>query len=168
MKRIPLSNPDITEHERQAVLDVLKTPNLSLGPKLPEFEERFARYAGVEHAVAMSSGTAVLHAVVKGLGIGAGDYALTTPFSFISTSNCLLFEGAEPIFVDIDEGTYNITPGSVERAYLGLPEEKRARVKAIIYVDVFGVPGDGKGFEQLGKKYGLHVIDDSAEALGSS
>jgi perosamine synthetase len=166
--KIPLSNPDITDHEREAVLAVLNTPALSLGPKLPEFEEIIARYAGVKYAAAMSSGTAVLHCIVKALGIGTGDFVLTTPFSFIATSNCFLYEGAKPIFVDIDEKTYNITPRSVEKTYLSLPQSKRQKVKAIIYVDVFGVPADGEGFETLGKKYGLHVIDDSAEALGSS
>ena len=166
--KIPLSNPDITDLEREAVLAVLNTPDLSLGPQLPRFEQAIARYAGVKYAAAMSSGTAVLHCIVKALGIGTGDYVLTTPFSFISTSNCLLYEGAEPIFVDIDEKTYNTTPGNVEKAYLSLPQAKRQKVKAIIYVDVFGVPADGEGFENLGKKYGLHIIDDSAEALGSS
>jgi perosamine synthetase len=165
---IPLSNPDITNLEREAVLAVLNTTDLSLGPKLPEFEQVIARYAGVKYAAAMSSGTAVLHCIVKALDIGSGDYVLTTPFSFISTSNCLLYEGAEPIFVDIDERTYNITPENVERTYLSLPQAKRQKVKAIIYVDVFGVPGEGEGFEILGKKYELHIIDDSAEALGSS
>ncbi len=166
--KIPLSNPDITDLEREAVLAVLNTPDLSLGPQLPAFEQVLARYTGVKYAAAMSSGTAVLHCIVKALGIGSGDYVLTTPFSFISTSNCWLYEGAEPIFVDIDEKTYNTTPGNVEKAYLSLPQAKRQKVKAIIYVDVFGVPADGEGFENLGKKYGLHIIDDSAEALGSS
>ena len=166
--KIPLSNPDITNLEREAVLAVLNTPDISLGPQLPGFEQVIARYAGVKYAAAMSSGTAVLHCIVKALGIGSGDYVLTTPFSFISTSNCWLYEGAEPIFVDIDEKTYNITPGSVEKAYLSLPQAKRQKVKAVTYVDVFGVPAEGEGFEALGKKYGLHIIDDSAEALGSS
>ncbi|MCX6583580.1 MAG: DegT/DnrJ/EryC1/StrS family aminotransferase [Candidatus Aminicenantes bacterium] len=165
---IPLSNPDITKKERDAVLRVLKTPHLSLGPKLPEFEQVMAGYAGVKYAVAMSSGTAVLHTIIKALGIGKGDYVLTTPFSFISTSNCLLFEGAAPIFVDIDENAYNLTPEAVEKAYLALPVEKRQKVKAVAYVDVFGVPADGEGFEHFGKKYHLHIIDDSAEALGST
>ena len=98
---IPLSNPDISDIERNAVLDVLNTCNLSLGPKLPEFERITAAYAGVKHGVAMSSGTAVLHTIIKGLGIKKGDFFLTTPFSFISTANCLLFEGAMPIFIDI-------------------------------------------------------------------
>lgn len=148
-------------------MQVLHTPNLSLGPKLPEFEARLAEFAQVKYAVAMSSGTAVLHTIIESLGMGRGDIALTTPFSFISTSNCLLFEGAEPFFIDIDEKTYNLTPGKVEQAYLSMPEEKRKRVKCVIYVDVFGVPADGEGFEALGKKYNLAVIDDSAEAIGS-
>ncbi|MGD2086269.1 MAG: DegT/DnrJ/EryC1/StrS family aminotransferase [Candidatus Aminicenantes bacterium] len=165
---ITLSNPDITELERNAVLEVLKTPNLSLGPKLYEFEDKVAQYAGVKYAAAMSSGTAVLHCITKAMGIGKGDLVITTPFSFIATSNCFLYEGAEPVFVDIDEKTYNITPESVEKTYLLLPQAQRQKVKAIIYVDVFGVPADGEGFENLGEKYRLHVIDDSAEALGSS
>jgi len=166
--KVPLSNPDITGRERKAVNQVLKTPYLSLGPRLEEFEAITARFAGVKHAAAMSSGTAVLHCIVKGLGIGKGDCLLTTPFSFIATSNCLLYEDAEPIFVDIDEKTYNITPENVERTYLSLPAAKKKRVKGIIYVDVFGVPADGYGFEELGKKYGFRIIEDSAEALGSS
>jgi len=167
-RQIPLANPDITDHERHAVMAVLNTPNLSLGPKLPEFEEIIANYTGVKHAVAMSSGTAVLHCIVKALGIGTGDYVLTTPFSFIATANCLLFEGAVPIFIDIDEQTLNLTPEAVERAYLDLPLEKRERVKGVMYVDVFGVPADSAGFEALAEKYGFHLIEDSAEALGSS
>jgi perosamine synthetase len=115
----------------------------------------------------MSSGTAVLHCIVNALGIGRGDLVLTTPFSFIATSNCLLYEGAEPIFVDIHEKSYNITPERVEEKYLSLDENKRSRVKAIVYVDTFGVPADGEGFEILGKKYDLKIIEDSAEALGS-
>ncbi|MCK4762705.1 MAG: DegT/DnrJ/EryC1/StrS family aminotransferase [Candidatus Aminicenantes bacterium] len=188
--QIPLSNPDLTDLEREAVLDVLKTPNLSLGPKIPEFENKIAAFAGTKFAVAMSGGTAVLHTIIKALDIGEGDYALTTPFSFIATSNCLLFEKAKPLFVDIDEDTYNITPQAVEKAYWALPQKKREKVKAVIYVDVFGVPADGPGFERTAsapyegpgkgaadstaKGTGgqisdrLHIIDDSAEALGSS
>lgn len=166
--QIPLSNPDITDAERKAVQAVLNTPDLSLGPKIPEFEQQVAAFTGVKYAAAMCGGTAVLHTLVKALGIGKGDYVLTTPFSFVATANCLLYEGAEPIFVDIDEDTFNIRPAAVEQAYLALPADKKSGVKAIIYVDVFGVPADGEGFESLGKKYGLHIIDDSAEALGSA
>ena len=166
--QIPLSSPDITDLERDAVMEVLNTPNLSMGPKIPEFEKIVAEYVNVKYAVAMSSGTAVLHVLVKAMGVGRGDYILTTPFSFISTANCLLFEEAKPIFIDIDESTYNITPDDIEKLYLSLPEYKRKRVKGIIYVDVFGVPADGIGFEKLGEKYGLKILEDSAEALGSS
>lgn len=164
---IPLANPDITDLERNAVMEVLKTTSLSLGPKLPEFEGVIAEYTGVKYAVAMSSGTAVLHCLIKAMGIGKGDIVLTTPFSFVATANCALIEGAEPVFVDIDESTFNLTPGTVEQVYLALPEKKRERVKAVIYVDVFGVPGDGEGFEALGQRYGFRIIEDSAESLGS-
>ncbi|MFC2155730.1 DegT/DnrJ/EryC1/StrS family aminotransferase [Acidobacteriota bacterium] len=166
--QIPLSNPDITDLEKHAVQEVLNTPNLSLGPKIPEFENAAANFVGVKFAAAMSGSTAVLHTIVNALGIGKGDLVLTTPFSFVATANCLLYEGAKPIFVDIDEDTYNITPESVEQSYLTLPPEKREKVKAVIYVDVFGVPADGPGFEFLGEKYGLRIVDDAAEALGSA
>ena len=165
---IPLSNPDITEKEKKAVMEVLNTPQLSCGPKIIEFERQIADFIGVKYATAVSSGTAALHVIIRSLGIGNGEYVLTTPFSFISSSNCVLFEGAEPIFVDIDEHTYNINPESVESVYLSLEEEKREKIRGIIYVDIFGVPADGEGFERLGKKYGLKIIEDSAEALGSS
>ena len=138
---IPLSRPDITEEEVTEVVKVLKTPNLSLGPVIPEFEQKIADFAGVKYAVAMSSGTAVLHVLVKALGIGKGDYVLTTPFSFISTANCVIYENAEPIFVDIDKETYNITPEKCAEVYHNMPANMRRRVKALINVDVFGVPG---------------------------
>jgi perosamine synthetase len=165
---IPLSNPDITDLEKQAVLEVLNTPNLSIGPKIPEFEKVIADFTGVKYAVAMSSGTAVLHTIIRSLELKEGDLFLTTPFSFISTSNCLLFEGAKPIFVDIDLETYNITPEKTEEKYLSLPDEIRKIIKGIIYIDAFGNPADGEGFERLGKKYNLFILEDSAEALGSS
>jgi perosamine synthetase len=167
MKLIPLSNPDITDCERQAVLDVLLTPNLSLGPKIPEFESILAEYNQVPYAVAVSSGTAALHLIIRSLSIGAGDYVITTPFSFVSTANCVLFEGASPLFVDIEPTTYNLHPQQVEDFYLGLPAEKKARVKAVLFVDVFGVPAWGQQFEKLAEKYNLFLINDAAEALGA-
>ena len=164
---IPLSRPDITEEEVTEVVKVLKTPNLSLGPVIPEFEQKIADFAGVKYAVAMSSGTAVLHVLVKALGIGKGDYVLTTPFSFISTANCVIYENAEPIFVDIDKETYNITPEKCAEVYHNMPANMRRRVKALIYVDVFGVPANGLGFELFGRENGLYVVEDSAEAIGA-
>jgi len=166
--KIPLSRPDITLKEKEAVIEVLNTPNLSLGPKIPEFERIVAEFVDVKYAVAMSSGTSVLHTIIRSLQIGKGDYVLTTPFSFISTSNCLLYEGAEPIFVDIDEETYNLDPEKVEETYLSLHPNIRRKVRAVIYVDVFGVPADGYRFEELGEKYNIKIIEDSAEALGST
>lgn len=165
---IPLSNPDITDLEKQAVLEVLNTPYLSIGPKIPEFEKVISDFAGVKYAVAMSSGTAVLHTIIRSMKVKEGELFLTTPFSFISTSNCLLFEGAKPVFVDIDLETYNITPEKTEEKYLSLPDDIRKKIKGIIYIDTFGNPADGEGFERLGKKYNLFVLEDSAEALGSS
>src|SRR5207247_2344735 len=97
---VPLSNPDITDREIDAVLQVLETPNLSLGPKVREFESKVAAYADRRFAVAVNSGTSGLHLVVRALGIGEGDEVITTPFSFIASSNCLLYERAVPVFVD--------------------------------------------------------------------
>ena len=112
--KIPLSRPDITDKEIQAVLDVLRTPYLSLGPKLTEFEEKFANYIGTKHAIAVSSGTAGLHLSLLSLDIGEEDAVITTPFSFIASANCILFVRATPIFVDIDPDTYNIDPDLIE------------------------------------------------------
>ncbi|MCK4394212.1 DegT/DnrJ/EryC1/StrS aminotransferase family protein [Candidatus Bipolaricaulota bacterium] len=103
---IPLARPDITEKEIEAVVAVLRTPHLALGPKLKEFEDAIAEYAGVRYAVAVNSGTSALHLIIKALGIGESDEVITTPFSFISSSNCILFEGAKPVFVDIDPGAH--------------------------------------------------------------
>src|SRR3989338_8426395 len=106
--RIPLAKPDITEKERQAVLGVLETLDLSLGKKYVEFQKIMAEYAGVKYAVAVNSGTSGLHLIIKALGIGKGDEVITTPFSFIASSNCVLYEGAKPVFCDIDEKTFSI------------------------------------------------------------
>lgn len=157
---IPLARPDITDLERQYVLEVLSTPHLSLGPKLAEFEKRLANYAGVKHAVAVNSGTSALHLVVKALEIGDGDEVITTPFSFIASANCILFEHARPVFVDIEPLTLNIDPSLVERTITPL-------TRAILAVDVFGHPAQWDQLSTLAKTYHLRLIEDSAEALGS-
>ena len=113
-ERIPLSRPDISDLEVAEVLSVLRTPTLSLGPKLREFEERMAAILNVRHAVAVSSGTAGLHLAVRAAGIGVGDEIITTPFSFVASANALLFERAVPVFVDIDDDTLNLTPEGVD------------------------------------------------------
>lgn len=158
---IPLSNPDITEKEIDAVVSVLKTPSLSLGPKLPEFEKNFASYIGVKNASAVNSGTSGLHLCIRALGIGEGDEVITTPFSFIASANCAMFEGAKPVFVDIREDTLNIDEKKIE-------EKITARTKAILPVHVFGYPCDMPAINRIAKKHGLKVIEDACEAIGAS
>jgi len=159
-ERIPLSRPDITDLEREAVLSVLRTDNLSLGPRLGEFETAMANYVGSRHAVAVNSGTSALHLAMLACGIGPGDEVITTPFSFIASANCALFVGARPVFVDIDETTLNITANSIKSAVT-------KRAKAILPVHIFGRPCDMPAIQKLAQKYNLDVIEDSCEALGA-
>jgi len=157
---IPLARADITDAEIEAVVEVLKTSYLALGPKLKEFENAIADYAGVRHAVAVNSGTSALHLIIRALGIGEGDQVITTPFSFVSSSNCILFERAKPIFIDIDPKTLNIDPELIEAAIT-------PRTKAILAVDVFGHPAEWDRLKEIADKHGLRLIEDSAEALGA-
>ena len=160
MYKIPLSKPDITEKEKRAVLGVLNSTKLALGPKLQEFEKLMAQFAGVKYAVAVNSGTSGLHLIIRALGITKGDEVITTPFSFIASSNCILFEGAKPIFSDIDENTFNIDVDKIE-------EKITDKTKAILAVDVFSQPADWDELKKIAKKHKLFLIEDSAEALGS-
>src|SRR3989344_5701584 len=160
MYKIPLSKPDITEKEKKAVLDVLNTSSLSLGKKYIEFQNQIADFTGVKYAVTVNSGTSGLHLIIKALGISKGDEVITTPFSFIASANCILYEGAKPVFVDIKSDTFNIDPELIE----GLITPK---TKAILAVDVFSHPADWDALEKIAKKHRLFLIEDSAEALGS-
>ena len=164
--KIPLSNPDITEKERSFVLEVLKTSHLSLGPKLEEFETKFAEYIGSRYAVAVNSGTSGLHLCVRALGIKEGDLVITTPFSFISSANCILFERARPVFVDIDEETLNIDVDKLENCIEKLRKEN-SKVKAILPVHIFGRPCEMDRIMELADYYKLSVIEDAAEATGA-
>jgi len=159
--KINLSAPDISQADIDAVVAVLQTPNLSLGPKLPEFEDKFAAFVGRKHAVAVNSGTSSLHCAVRGLAIGPGDEVITTAFSFIASSNCILFEGARPVFVDIDAQDYNIEVSKIEAAVT-------PRTKAILPVDVFSRPARFDAIEEIAARHNLKVIEDSCEALGST
>jgi len=175
---IPLSRPDITEKEINAVLDVLNTPHLSLGPKLKEFENKFAKYIGAKHAVAVNSGTSALHLALLSLDIGEDGAVITSPFSFIASANCILFVRATPIFVDIDPDTYNLDPDLIEE-YIernGYEQEKTGflmdrksgkRIKAILPVHIFGLPCDMDRIMQIAEKYNLSVIEDACEAIGA-
>ncbi|MEK7658884.1 MAG: DegT/DnrJ/EryC1/StrS family aminotransferase [Patescibacteria group bacterium] len=157
---IPLSKPDITDKEKKAVLGVLKTSCLSLGKKYKEFEKIMAEFAGVKYAVAVNSGTSGLHLIIRAMGINEGDEVITTPFSFIASSNCILFEGAKPVFIDIDENTFNIDVKKIE-------EKITAKTKAILAVDIFSQPADWQELKRIAKKHNLYLIEDSAEAIGS-
>lgn len=156
----PLSRPDIGAAEKKAVLQVLESPTLSLGSKLSEFEVRLARQAKRKYAVGVNSGTSGLHLIIRALGIGKGDEVITTPFSFIASANCMLYEGAKPVFVDINEETFNIDVSQIEKKIT-------KKTKAILAVDVFGYPADWKELRILAKKKNLKLIEDSAEAVGS-
>jgi perosamine synthetase len=156
---IPLSMPDITQKEIDAVVDVLHTPTLSIGPKVVEFESLCAKVAGRRHGIAVSSGTAGLHAAMIAAGVGPGDEVITTPFSFVASANCILFVGAKPVFVDIDPKTMNLDVAKVAAAIT-------PRTKAIVAVEVFGHPGGMIEIEQLAQKHDLILIEDCCEGFG--
>jgi perosamine synthetase len=167
--KIQMSSPDLNDADRQAVINVINTPILSMGKYTADFEKAFCDLTGAKHAIAVNSGTAA--------GIGAGDLVITTPFSFVASSNALLFENAIPIFVDIDPKTGNINPELVADAarniekYLprmGSKVEGQKLVKAILPVDVFGQPADMDAINAVAKEHGVAVIEDSCEALGAT
>ena len=159
--QIFLSRPDITEKEIEAVCAVLRTPNLSLGPKLEEFENAFAEYIGRKRAVAVNSGTSGLLLCMLALEIAPGDEVITTPFTFIASATSIMMAGATPVFVDIDPVSLNIDPAKIEPKITG-------RTKAIMPVEVFGNPAGFDKICEIAKKHNLVVIEDSCEALGST
>jgi perosamine synthetase len=158
--RIPLSAPDIVESDIDAVVEVLRTPRISLGPKLEAFEETFARYIDVPHAVALSSGTAGLHLGLLALGIGEGDEVILPSFTFIAAANAVLHARATPVFVEIDARSLNLDPEKVERAIT-------PRTRAILVVHTFGIPADMAPLLAIARKHGLRVIEDACEAIGA-
>src|ERR671915_1651560 len=132
-RRVPLSRPFLDEREEELVLEVLRSGRLSLGPTIDRFEELVAEAVGAPYAAAVSSGTAGLHLLCRIAGLGPGDEVITTPYSFAATANCFLYEGATPVFADVDASTLNLDPAAVEAA-IG------SRTRAIVAVDVFGYP----------------------------
>ncbi|HLC70986.1 MAG TPA: DegT/DnrJ/EryC1/StrS family aminotransferase [Candidatus Nanoarchaeia archaeon] len=157
-KEVPLSKPTIGEEEIKAVTEVLRSGRLSLGPKTEEFEKLFAQIIGTKYAVAVNSGTSGLHLAVRALGITEDDEVITTPFSFIASANCALFEKAIPVFVDVDEKTFNIDPARIE-------EKITPKTKAILIVHVFGQSCDMGKIMELGRKYNLPIIEDACESI---
>ena len=158
---IPLARPSLSATAREAVNDVLHSSHLSRGPYVDAFEEKMAEQCGTRHAVAVSSGTAALHCIVSALGLAPGDEVLTTPFSFVASTNVLLYEDLRPRFVDIDPTTYNIDVERVARAIT-------PQTKAILAVDVFGLPADWPALTALADQHDLLLIDDACEALGGT
>jgi perosamine synthetase len=158
--RIPLSSPDVTDQEIEAVAAVLRTPNLSLGPKVEEFEQAISRYVGATDVVAVSSGTSGLHLCIRALGISEGDEVLVPSFTFIAVANAVRYERATPVFVDIDPETLNLDPGLLEDAIT-------PRTRAIIVVHTFGVPADLNRIIDIARRHNLLVIEDACEAIGA-
>jgi perosamine synthetase len=158
--KIPLSAPDITDTEIEAVVAVLRTPRLSLGPVSEQFEAAVADFVSVPHAVAVSSGTAGLHLCMRALGIGEGDEVILPSFAFIAAANAIRYERATPVFADIDPATLNIDPQRMEEAIT-------PRTRAILVVHNFGVPADISTILEIAEKHGLLLIEDACEAIGA-
>lgn len=157
---IPLARPWLPARAKEQVHEVLESPRLSRGPYLEQFEEKMSDRCGTRHAVAVSSGTAALHCIVAALNLPSGAHVLTTPFSFVASTNVLLYEDLEPRFVDIEPSTYNIDVDRIE-------ESITPNTEAILAVDVFGTPADWPALSDLSDAYDLHLIDDACEALGA-
>ena len=158
---IPISKPVVGKEEREAVEAVLASGMLAQGDAVDAFEEKFAAYIGVEHAIAINSGTAALHAALAAIGIKKGDEVLTTSFSFFATASCVLMQHAKPVFVDIEPRTYNISPSAIE-------DNISERTKAIIPVHLYGQPCMMKEIMDIAAERNLRVIEDAAQAHGAS
>jgi perosamine synthetase len=154
---VPLARPVIGPEEEQAVLEVLRSGQLSLGPRVPEFERRFAERVGAPHASAVSSGTTGLHVALRAAGVSDGDEVVTSPFSFVASANVVVYERARPVFADIDPVTLNLDPAAAAAAVT-------ERTAALLPVHIFGYPADLPAFERLG----LPIVEDACEALGAA
>jgi perosamine synthetase len=160
-KRINLSAPWIDERDEELVLEVLRSGWLSLGPTGPRFEAMLADAVGAPYCAAVSSGTAGLHLCMRLLGVGEGDEVITSPYSFVASANCAIYEGGTPVFADIDPRTYNLDPAAVQAAIT-------PRTKAIVAVDIFGYPVELDPLLDLCERHGLRLVEDACEALGAS
>lgn len=160
MRYIPIAKPIISDEEITAVQATLKSGMIAQGETVKTFERRFSEYIGLKHSVAVSNGTSALDIALKALKIKAGDEVITTPFTFIATSNSILFQGAKPVFADIDENTFNICPESVI-------EKITSKTKAILGVHLFGHPFDVKAIKDVCDDHGLTLVEDCAQAHGA-
>ena len=157
---ISIASPDIGEDEKKAVMDVMSSGMIAEGPKVKEFEAEFAKYIGTDYAVAVSSGTAALHIALLANDIGPKDEVITSPFTFIASSNSVLFTGAKPVFADINEDTFNIDPDCIRKAIT-------EKTKAIMPVHLYGQPCDMDAIKEIAKEHNLKIIEDACQAHGA-
>ncbi len=158
---IHIASPQIGEEEKKAVIEVLESGMLAQGSRVKAFEDAFAEMCGVEHAIATSSGTTALHTALLAHGLGEGDEIITSPFTFISSANSILFVGAKPVFVDIDPLTFNIDPKLIEEAI-------RPKTKAIMPIHLFGLSADMDAIMAIAEKHDLLVIEDACQSHGAA
>jgi perosamine synthetase len=159
-REIGLSLPWLDEREEELALEVMRSGRLSLGPSIDRFEEELAAAVGAPYAAAVSSGTAGLHLLCVVAGVRPGDEVITSPYSFVASANCAIYQGAVPVFADIDPRTLNLDPAAVEAAIT-------PRTRAIVAVDIFGYPSELDQLQEIASKNGVSLIDDSCEALGA-
>ncbi len=159
-RQVPLSSPWLDEREAELALDVLRSGRLSLGPTIDRFEEAFADAVGAPYAAAVSSGTAGLHLLCIAAGVGPGDEVITSPYSFVASANCAIYEGATPVFVDIDPRTLNLDPAAVADAVTD-------RTRAVVAVDIYGYPCELDELRAICERHGLALVEDACEALGA-
>ena len=158
---IPIARPQMGEDEKQRVWDAMASGSLAQGPRVAELEEQFAAFIGVDHAVATSSGTTALHLALLGLGVEEGDEVITVPFTFIASANSILFTGARPVFVDVDESDFTMAVDQLEAAIT-------PRTKAIMPVSLYGQPADLVAIGEIAERHGLAIVEDAAQAHGAA
>ncbi len=158
---IPIARPQMGEEEKERVWDAMASGSLAQGPRVHQFEDEFAAMVGAGHAVATSSGTTALHLALLGYGVGEGDEVITVPFTFIASANSILYTGARPVFVDIDERDFTMDPAQVEAAIT-------PRTKAIMPVSLYGQPADLPAIAEIAERHGLALVEDAAQAHGAA
>jgi len=159
-RKIPIAKPNLGREEEEAVKEVLESGFLVQGEKTKKFEQKFAEYIGVEHAIAVANGTIALDVTLKALKLGPGDEVITSAFSFVSSGNCILFQRAKPVFADINPRTFNIDPSDVA-------EKITAKTKALIPVHIFGQPAEMDALKEIAEDKGIAVVEDAAQAHGA-
>ena len=159
--KVPIAKPIIGEEEINNVVEVLKSGMIAQGPKVEEFEKKFAEWVGADYGIAVNSGTAALHVAFLSCGVGAGDEVITSPFTFIASGNSILYTGAKPVFADIDLKTYTINPDSIEKLIT-------ENTKAILPVQLYGQSANMDRINEIAERYGLAVVEDAAQAHGAT